>query len=280
MRFVSYKKDGRASFGLVAGDGVVDLAKRMSGIATLRQLLEGKGTAAAAAFAKDTPDFALKDVALLPVIPDPDKILCAGANYATHVAEMGRDAPKYPMMFTRFAASQIGHKQPMIRPRVSEQLDFEGELAVIIGKRGRYITKAQAMDYVAGYSCYNDGSVRDYQRHTQQFTPGKNFVGTGPFGPWMITPDESGPPANMKLVTRLNGQVMQEAPVSDLLFDIPSLIEYCSQFTEFVPGDVLVTGTTGGVGAARKPPLWMKPGDIVEIDIKNVGVLSNTIAAE
>jgi 2-keto-4-pentenoate hydratase/2-oxohepta-3-ene-1,7-dioic acid hydratase in catechol pathway len=280
MRFVSFSANGRPSFGLVAGEGVVDLAKRLPNVNSLRQLLEGEGTAAAARFTKEKPDYSLKDVTLLPVILNSDKILCAGANYATHVAEMNREAPKYPMIFTRFAASQVGAGQPLIRPRVSEQLDFEGELAVIIGKRGRYITKTAAMDHIAGYSCYNDGSVRDYQRHTTQFTPGKNFTGTGGFGPWLITPDEAGPAAKMHLTTRLNGHVMQDAPVSDLLFDIPTLIEYCSTFTELVPGDVIVTGTTGGVGAARKPPLWMKPGDTVEVDIAGVGVLSNPVEAE
>lgn len=280
MRFVSFVVNGRESFGLVAGDGVVDLAKRLPNVANLRQLLAGAGTAAAAKFAKEKPDHALKDLTLLPVIPNPDKIICIGLNYASHVAEGGRETPKFPMIFTRFAASQVGAGQPLIKPRVSDQFDFEGELAVIIGRPGRYIARAQAMDHVAGYSCYNDGSIRDYQRHTSQFTPGKNFTGTGGFGPWLITPDEAGAPAKMQLITRLNGQVMQDAPVSDLLFDIPTLIEYCSTFTELLPGDVIVTGTTGGIGAARKPPVWMKPGDTVEVELTGVGVLTNTIRAE
>jgi 2-keto-4-pentenoate hydratase/2-oxohepta-3-ene-1,7-dioic acid hydratase in catechol pathway len=280
MRFVSFVVNGRESYGLVAGDGVVDLAKRLPDVANLRQLLAGAGTDAAAKFANEKPDHALKDLTLLPVIPNPDKIICIGLNYASHVAEGGRETPKFPMIFTRFAASQVGAGQPLVKPRVSDQFDFEGELAVIIGRPGRYIARAQAMDHVAGYSCYNDGSIRDYQRHTSQFTPGKNFTGTGGFGPWLVTPDEAGAPAKMQLITRLNGQVMQDAPVSDLLFDIPTLIEYCSTFTELLPGDVIVTGTTGGIGAARKPPVWMKPGDTVEVELTGVGVLKNPVRAE
>ena len=168
----------------------------------------------------------------------------------------------------------------MLRPRVSTRLDFEGELAVIIGRRGRYVARADAMTLVAGYACYNDGSVRDFQRHSTQFTPGKNFPSTGGFGPWLITPDEAGDIRHGTLTTRLNGTVVQQARLDDLIFDIPALIEYCTTFTELVPGDVIVTGTPGGVGAARKPPLWLQPGDRVEVDISNVGVLRNPVAQE
>jgi 2-keto-4-pentenoate hydratase/2-oxohepta-3-ene-1,7-dioic acid hydratase in catechol pathway len=168
----------------------------------------------------------------------------------------------------------------MIRPNVSEQLDFEGELAVVIGKRGRHIKRENALGHVIGYSCYNDGSVRDWQRHTHQFAPGKNFVATGGFGPWIVTADEAGDVTKATLVTRLNGREVQRTTIDDLLFDVPSIIEYCSTFTELSPGDVIATGTTGGVGAARNPPLWMKPGDVVEVKISCVGVLRNVIEQE
>ncbi len=216
----------------------------------------------------------------VPVVPDPDKILCVGINYMTHVKETGREIPTKPMFFTRFADSQTAHNASIIRPAASHKLDFEGELAVVIGRRARYVKAADAFEYVAGYSCYNDGSVRDWQRHTIQFTPGKNFPSTGGFGPWLVTADEVGDPSQLSLVTRLNGEVVQQAPLNDLIFDIASLIEYCSTFTVLRPGDVIITGTTGGVGAFREPPLWMKPGDIVEVEISKIGVLKNTIVDE
>ena len=209
-----------------------------------------------------------------------DKIFCIGINYASHIAETGRPVPEKPVVFMRYANSQVGAGQPIIQPLESEQLDFEGELAVIIGRRGRRIPNAEALDYVAGYACYNDGSIRDFQRHSSQFGPGKNFPSTGAFGPWLVTSDEIPDPSALTLVTRLNGQVMQQAPISDLVFDVPALVAYCSSFTELVPGDVIVTGTTGGVGLFRQPPVWMKQGDVVEVEISGVGVLSNPVHSE
>src|SRR5690606_37199923 len=176
--------------------------------------------------------------------------------------------------------SQVGHEQPMILPKVSERLDYEGELAVIIGKRARHVSEADAFSIVAGYACYNDGSIRDWQRHTIQFLPGKNFVGTGGFGPWMVTPDEVPNILTANLYTRLNGKVMQHATIDDLLFNIPQIIAYSSTFTELVPGDVIVTGTTSGVGAYHEPPIWMKEGDVVEVEIDGIGTLRNPIVAE
>jgi 2-keto-4-pentenoate hydratase/2-oxohepta-3-ene-1,7-dioic acid hydratase in catechol pathway len=281
MKFVSYRVGDRDSYGLVVGDGVVDLGKRLPGAkSTLKGLIASGELASAKKFATEKPDHKLAVIEFCPVIPDPDKILAIGLNYATHIKETGRDTPKQPMVFFRYPNACVGHLQPMIRPKASERLDFEGELALIIGAGGRHIPKARAFDHIAGYSCFNDGSVRDWQNHTTQFGPGKNFMGTGPFGPWMVTPDEAGDPNNMELITRLNGQVMQQAPVSDLMFDIPTLIEYCSTFTRLEPGDVISTGTTGGVGARRTPPLWMKPGDTIEVEIVHVGVLRNPIADE
>jgi 2-keto-4-pentenoate hydratase/2-oxohepta-3-ene-1,7-dioic acid hydratase in catechol pathway len=281
MKLISFSHKGIEGVGLVAGDGVVDLSKRLaSHPAGLRVLLASDALKTVAGLASTAPDYSLSAVTLLPVIPNPDKVLCVGLNYKTHVAETGRPQPAYPMIFVRFAGSQVGSGQAMIRPHVSQQYDYEGELAVVIGKAGRYIPRDKALQHVAGYSCFNDGSVRDYQMQTAQFTAGKNFARSGAFGPWLVTPDESGAAQDMTIETRLNGQVVQHAPISDLIFDVPALIEYCSTFTELLPGDVIATGTTGGVGMARKPPLWMKPGDVVEVEISKIGILKNTIENE
>ena len=277
MKLISFLRpnDNRPSCGIVVGDGVVDLGAGLRGLKrVLGELDDLVGMAAR------KPDWRLAELRLLPVIPDPDKILCVGLNYGAHIKETGNEPPPKPLIFTRFASSQVAHLQPMLRPRVSTRLDFEGELAVIVGHRGRYVSRADAMALVAGFACYNDGSVRDFQRHSTQFTPGKNFPATGGFGPWLITRDEVGDIRNGTLTTRLNGTVVQQARLDDLIFDIPTLIEYCSTFTELVPGDVIVTGTPGGVGAARKPPLWLQPGDVVEVDISNVGVLRNPVMQE
>jgi 2-keto-4-pentenoate hydratase/2-oxohepta-3-ene-1,7-dioic acid hydratase in catechol pathway len=282
MKIVSFCHAGKNSFGVAVDDGVIDLAPFSSDVgSTLREALT-RGSLAAiekiASGAKAT--FGWADVELLPVVPDPQKILCVGINYMTHVKETGRDIPTKPMFFTRFADSQTAHNGPIVRPMASEKLDFEGELAVVIGRTARHVKAAEAFDYVAGYSCYNDGSVRDWQKHTIQFTPGKNFPFTGGFGPWLVTADELGDPSALSLTTRLNGEVVQQATTDDLIFDIPTLIEYCSTFTELRPGDVIITGTTGGVGAFRQPPLWMKPGDVVEVEISRIGVLKNTVVDE
>lgn len=282
MKLVSIRQEDRNSFGVALEEGVIDLAPFGSDVgSTLKEALARNSLSAIEAIALETQVILpWSEVELLPVVPDPDKILCVGINYMTHVKETGRDIPTKPMFFTRFADSQTAHDAPIVRPLASHKLDFEGELAVVIGRTARHVKAADAFDYVAGYSCYNDGSVRDWQRHTIQFTPGKNFPSTGSFGPWLVTADEVGDPSQLSLVTRLNGEVVQQAPLSDLIFDIPTLIEYCSTFTVLRPGDVIITGTTGGVGAFREPPLWMKPGDIVEVEISKVGVLRNTIADE
>jgi 2-keto-4-pentenoate hydratase/2-oxohepta-3-ene-1,7-dioic acid hydratase in catechol pathway len=230
--------------------------------------------------ASEKPDFQLDEVEFLPPVADACKLLCIGINYVPHMKEMGRERPEYPVVFVRFADSIVGHGQPMIRPSDSVQFDYEGELAVVIGRRARRVTRAAALDYVAGYACFNDGSVRDYQRHSQQFTPGKNFHASGSFGPWLVTADEVPDPRKLRLTTRLNGEVVQDESVGELCFDVAQLIEYCSKWAELTPGDVIVTGTPGGVGAGRKPPLWMKAGDTVEVEISKLGVLRNPIADE
>jgi 2-keto-4-pentenoate hydratase/2-oxohepta-3-ene-1,7-dioic acid hydratase in catechol pathway len=282
MRLISFEHDGRGSFGIVVDDGVIDAGARLkSKFASLREVLAADALDLLRGMASSAADLKLADIRFLPVIPDgATKILCVGSNYTRHIKEMGREPPRYPVMFVRFPDAQVGHCQPMLRPSLSECFDYEGELAVIIGRSAHRIDRAAALRHVAGYSCFNDGSIRDYQRHTHQFAPGKNFLASGAFGPWMVTTDQAPDPARFHLQTRLNGEIVQDADVSELFFDIPTLIEYCASWTRLDPGDVIVTGTPGGVGAARKPPLWMKPGDTVEVDITGVGVLRNPIAAE
>jgi len=278
VRWISFEKNGRASYGIVVGDGIVDVGAARPNDRTLKDLLaSGDLAKAGAEAAKRKPDHKLSQIRYLPVITNPDKILCVGINYKAHQEETGREATSHPTIFVRFAGAQIGHEQPMIKPTESDRLDYEGEIAVVIGRRGRRIPKANALDHVAGFSCYNDGSVRDFQRHTTQFTPGKNFVGTGGFGPWMMTPDECGNLGAMELTTRLNGEVMQNATASLLIFGFEDIIAYCSTFIELVPGDVIVTGTPGGVGAARNPPVFMKAGDVIEVEVKPIGVLRNRV---
>ncbi|SFJ28493.1 fumarylacetoacetate hydrolase family protein [Bradyrhizobium sp. cf659] len=280
MKLATVAIDGRTTWGLVEGDNFFDVGTVLaSRYADLRAAIAGAlaDVAEARSKAAATP---LAKLTWLPVVPNPDKILCVGLNYETHRKETGRTEVEHPTIFARYANSQTGHLKPIIRPRVSTDLDFEGELAVIIGKAGRYISRSEAMGHVAGYACYNDGSVRDFQRHTHQFTPGKNFPDTGAFGPWMMTPDELGELAELKLTTRLNAEVVQEARIKQMIFDIPRQIEYCSTFTRLEPGDVIVSGTPGGVGSRRNPPLWMKPGDVVEVEVERLGVLRNPITDE
>jgi 2-keto-4-pentenoate hydratase/2-oxohepta-3-ene-1,7-dioic acid hydratase in catechol pathway len=282
MKLVSFEYQGAASFGVVVGESVIDLAAVATEVgASLKEALEKDSLAAIAKWVEgDVPRIPLNDVSLLPVVPDPGKILCVGINYLSHVKETGREVPVHPMIFTRWADSQTAHDAPIVRPLASEKLDFEGELAVVIGKTARHVNRRDASDYIAGYSCYNDGSVRDWQKHTIQFIPGKNFPSTGSFGPWLVTSDEVGDPSKLNLTTRLNGEVVQSAKTDDLIFDMGQLIEYCSTFTELRPGDVIITGTTGGVGAFRTPPLWMKAGDVVEVEISRIGTLRNVVVDE
>lgn len=219
-------------------------------------------------------------VEFMPLIPNPDKVIAIGLNYKSHINETGRPTPEYPIIFNRYANSQVGHNQALIRPKASDKLDFEGELGVVIGKRCRHVSKEDAVSVVAGYCCFNDGSIRDFQRHTSQFGPGKSFFKSGSFGPWLVTPDEAPDPNDMTLETRLNGEVMQKTGVDDLLFDVGDLIAYASTVTELEPGDVIATGTTSGVGLFRDPPVFMKPGDVVEVEITGLGILKNTIEDE
>ena len=276
MRYISFVHDGRASYGRVEGDRIADLGALPGAPADLKAAL----AAGALAGLQAEASLARADVTLLPVIPNPAKILCVGHNYETHRQETGRAKVDNPSIFTRFADTLTGADNPIVRPSVSENLDFEGELAIVIGKGGRAIAEADAMDHVAGFACFNDASVRDWQWHTSQFTPGKNFPATGPFGPELVTPDEIADLAFVTVTTRLNGEQVQHASVSDMIFPIPRIIAYISAFTPLSPGDVIATGTPGGVGAKRQPPLWMKPGDTVEVEVSAVGLLTSRIVKE
>jgi 2-keto-4-pentenoate hydratase/2-oxohepta-3-ene-1,7-dioic acid hydratase in catechol pathway len=279
MKLATFKTAKGASYGAVVDKGIVDLGKRLGNrYPDLKSLIAANAFKEASALLKEPQDHKVSEITWLPVIPNPDKIVCVGLNYQDHVVETGRDNTEQPAIFLRVADSQVGHLQPIIRPRESTHMDFEAEIAVIIGKGGRRISQKDSWSHIAGYSCYNDGSVRDWQRHTIQWTAGKNFAQTGGFGPWMVTADEIPPNTKMTLSCRLNGERMQHATTEQMIFKIPKIIEYVSTWTTLLPGDVLVTGTPGGVGARRTPPLWMKPGDKVEIEIDKVGILENSIA--
>ena len=276
MRFVSFMHRDRASWGCITGDRIADLGALPGAPPDLKAAI----AAGALNHRAGAATLARADVELLPVVPAPAKILCVGHNYETHRQETGRAKAEHPSIFTRFADTLIGADQPIVRPAVSTMLDYEGELAVVIGKCGRKIAAGDAMDHVAGFTCFNDASVRDWQWHTSQFIPGKNFPATAPFGPELVTPEEIGNLSAVSVVTRLNGQIVQQATVADMIFPIPKIIAYVSTFTELAPGDVIATGTPGGVGAKRTPPLWMKPGDLVEVEIAGIGQLANRVIAE
>lgn len=281
MKLVSFEADGNARYGVVSGNGVVDLSARLGARApTLRRMLAGGLLEEARAASSAPPDRPLEGLRFAPVIPDPDKIICIGLNYRDHVAETGRTETANPALFARFAGSQVGHGQPLVRPRVSTDFDYEGELAVIIGTGGRHIAKDDALRHVAGYACYNEGSVRDWQRHTTQFLSGKTFAGTGGFGPWMVTADEIPDPSKLTLETRLNGQVVQHTTTDLMITDVPAMIAYISTILPLLPGDVVVSGTPGGVGMKRVPPLFMKPGDVAEVEVSGIGILRNPVIAE
>jgi 2-keto-4-pentenoate hydratase/2-oxohepta-3-ene-1,7-dioic acid hydratase in catechol pathway len=281
MKLSSFVGPNGASFGVVEGEEIADVGALLSDqFPDLKALIAGGALAKAAECAPRAQRIPLAAVTLSPVVPNPGKIFCVGHNYESHRQETGRAKTEHPSIFLRFADSQTGHRQKLLRPAVSTMFDFEGELAVVIGKGGRAIAPERALDHVAGYACYNDASVRDWQWHTHQFTPGKNFPGTGAFGPWLVTPDEVGDPAQLSVTTRLNGEIVQSQPTAEMIFPIPEIIAYVSQFTPLSPGDVIVTGTPGGVGAKRQPPLWLKDGDTIEVEIPKVGLLVNRVEGE
>jgi 2-keto-4-pentenoate hydratase/2-oxohepta-3-ene-1,7-dioic acid hydratase in catechol pathway len=280
MKLASFIAEGKSRFGAVDGDGVVILNERLGGrYASLREALAaGALDDIRKVIAGAKPDRKLSEITWLPAITDPEKILCAGINYRSHAAETGRELPKQPSMFLRLANSLTGHEGELIRPSVSQNFDFEGELAVVIGRGGRHIPAERALEHVAGYSCFVDGSVRDYQKFS--VTSGKNFPGTGPLGPWIVTTDEIPDPTRLTLITRLNGQEVQKSGTDLLIYSVPQIIAFCSDFTPLEPGDVIATGTPEGVGHRRNPPLWMKPGDVLEVEISGIGTLRNRVVDE
>lgn len=262
MKLVSFIKAGNPDCGVVKDGGIVNLGRRLGGRRpTLRVLLAAGAVPEAACIAEAAElDFLLAEVQFAPVIPDPDNIICVGLNYRDHVAETGRTVTEKPALFARLAGSQVGNGQPLVKPAVSDEFDFEGELAVMIGTGGRHIPATQALRHVAGYACYNEGSIRDWQRHTSQYLAGKSFTGTGGFGPWLVTADKVPDLSALTLETRLNGQVMQHSATNLMITPIPEQVAYISTILPLLPGDVVVSGTPGGVGARRTPRLFMRAG--------------------
>ena len=276
MRYVSFRHADTAKFGAVVENGIVDLSARWP---SLKAALAAKALPDLESATKNAqPDFRLDEVELAPVVPDPEKILCIGINYATHVAEMGRKLPTEPSVFSRLHNTLVAPGGNIVRPKASVHFDYEGELAIIIGERCRHVARASALSVVAGYTCFLDASVRDFQRHS--VTAGKNFPATAPLGPWMVTADEIGDPQALALTTRLNGSIVQRDTTDHMIFDVPTIIEYLSTVTWLEPGDIIATGTPDGVGQGRTPPLWMKGGDRVEVEISGIGILSVNVVDE
>jgi 2-keto-4-pentenoate hydratase/2-oxohepta-3-ene-1,7-dioic acid hydratase in catechol pathway len=285
MKLISYEHNGAETWGALVDDRVVDLAG-VSGISTLAEFVGSPAFQDRdSLLASTSAGPSLSEVQLLPVIPRPEKIVCAVRNYMDHhqevlAAGMQRELAEFPPIFLRVWRSQVAHGQPIVRPRVSESLDWEGEVAVVIGTGGRDIPEADAWEHVAGYSAYNDASVREWQFHAKQIASGKNFEQTGAFGPWLVTADEIEPGRKLAIETRLNGEVVQSSDTGNMIFSIPQLINYASTIFTLVPGDVIVTGTPAGVGWSKKPPRFMKPGDVVEVEVEGVGVLRNPVVAQ
>ncbi|TBW48315.1 FAA hydrolase family protein [Marinobacter halodurans] len=283
MKLISYTKEGKAGFGAVTADNqVIELTDKITGVDCLATLV---GSEAMMGKAEDyvataSASLGLDSVTLEPVIPQPSKIICVGINYVAHAAEAGRKVGQYPVIFQRFADTLQAADAPIIRPIVSHEFDFEAELAVVIGKGGGHIAPEDAMSHVAGYTCFNDSSVRDWQFHTHQYGMGKTFRKTGSLGPWMVTADEIADYRELEIKGLLNGALMQQGSLSELAFDIPHLISYVSQALDWNPGDILATGTPSGIGFKRTPPIFLKPGDVYEVVISQIGTLSNPVADE
>ena len=280
MKFASFQtKDGKATYGMVNGDRVVDLGADRPHLPSLKDFI-GSDEFTSGKVATKGQDYALSDVTLLPLIPNPGKIICVGLNYSEHIKETGRSDSEFPVLFLRTVTSQVGHGTPIVKAKNSDKFDYEGELALVIGKPGRHIAPADTLSHIAGYSCYNDGTMRDFQRHTHQYTPGKNFDRSGSFGPFLVMPDVITDRKATMLVTRVNGQEVQKASLAHMVFSIEDIISYVSSYTTLETGDVIVTGTPGGVGDRRTPPLYLFAGDTVEVEITGVGLLSNSVVNE
>jgi 2-keto-4-pentenoate hydratase/2-oxohepta-3-ene-1,7-dioic acid hydratase in catechol pathway len=281
MKFCSFRAKGEPTYGIADGATVQAVNREFRDrYADLQSVIAADALSEAAAAAVAGDEYELSAVSFDPVIPKPGKIFCVGMNYLAHIKEMGREPPDFPALFIRFPDSLVGHRNSVTRPAASTQYDYEGELAVVIGRAARHVDAARALDFVAGYACFLDGSVRDFQRHTSQFTAGKNFRHSGAFGPWLTTADEIPDPTVLTLRTRINDEVMQQGHVGDLCFGIAPLIEYLSGICQLDPGDVIATGTPSGVGMARDPQRWLEPGDRIQIEIDRVGVLENSVADE
>lgn len=282
MKLVSYSYQGKHSFGVLLEDKIVDAQAACEGrYATLQEVLRADDLDCLKYFDADAETLIdLKDVKLEKPIANPGKIICVGLNYRSHIEETGMKMPTYPTLFTRYNDSLVACGENMLRPKVSEKYDFEGEMAFVIGKRAFQVeSREEALSYVAGYTCFNDGSVRDFQRHASQFTPGKNFFHSGAVGPWIVTTEAMGDGSNLTLETRLNGEMMQHASTDELVFDVADLIVYISQVMPLESGDIISTGTTGGVGYVRDPRVFLQPGDEIEVEISGIGVLRNKVAA-
>lgn len=287
MKLASIDDGTSLTWGLIeAFEGVPDAGIRLAPPALRTQFPDLRSVLAAGALRdvlqalSAAPLRGVADLRFATPIPNPSRVLCVGINYLEHIHEMGRERPDYPTLFTRFPDTLVGHGEAIVRPRISTQFDYEGELAIVIGKTARHVSAADALEHVAGYTCFLDGSVRDWQRHTTQFTPGKNFPTTGGCGPWLVSTDEIPDPAALWLETRVNGALLQKAPVSDLCFGVRRIIEYCSGFCVLNPGDIIATGTPSGVGFARTPPRWLVPGDTVEVEISGIGILRHNVVDE
>ena len=279
MKLASYEHRSRAAFGLVDGEMIAPLAGAGGvGPASLGEALGMSQSWWQKQVESAHFTLAIGEVRLLPVIPDPAKIICVGLNYRTHQEEAGAAPVGFPTLFTRFSDTQIAAGAPAMKPPVSDAFDYEGEVAVVMGRPCRQVARQDALSYVAGYSCYNDFSVRDWQRHSSQWTAGKNFPSTGAFGPWLVTADEIADPGDMRLTTTVNGEKRQDAFVRDMIFPIPDLIAYITTFTSLAPGDVIVTGTPGGAGAFLDPPSYLGTGDDVEVEVSGVGTLRTAVA--
>jgi 2-keto-4-pentenoate hydratase/2-oxohepta-3-ene-1,7-dioic acid hydratase in catechol pathway len=285
MKLLSFIHQGRETWGAVVGDSVIDMQRVFPQYPTLLDYIASESYLQAAEHVKGlSVDAKLADITFLPVIPRPEKIVCAVRNYMDHHNEViaggvQRELSEFPPIFLRVWRSQTAHLGPIVNPKVSDSLDWEAELAVIIGRAGRNIAEADAYAHVAGYSCYNDASVREWQFHAKQIASGKNFESTGSFGPWMVTADEIEPGRQLRLQTRLNGEVLQDGHTGNMIFNIPKLIAYASTIFTLVPGDVIITGTPAGVGVFRQPPRFMKAGDVVEVELEAIGTLINTVVA-
>jgi 2-keto-4-pentenoate hydratase/2-oxohepta-3-ene-1,7-dioic acid hydratase in catechol pathway len=278
---ISYRRGLRAHFGIVTDGGVVELTDKVPGAADLATLLADPHLLARARqLATGKADYPIDSVTLEPVIPKPGKVVCVGINYVEHAHEAGRKIGQYPVIFQRYSETLIAHGAPLLRPKASTQFDFEAELAVVIGKGGAHIDPANAMEHVAGYTCFNDASVRDWQFHTHQYGMGKNFAGTGALGPWLVTSDEIADYRDLTVTGRLNGEQLQSGKLSELAFDIPALIAYISQALPWNPGDILATGTPSGIGFKRTPPIFLEAGGVFEVTIAGIGTLSNPVVDE